>query len=150
MRPELIQLEQQQAGVKAERIAIETSNKSILKRTQECLDRIEVLHKTRKDYQDVLLSLFVDLLDYVVSNESTPILTSSLPDSHFKKHLESNQVVMISILPIKDASGSLITGFLSTEWCSYPKADEMVDNFVRSEMSEKCRYIEAELAKQNK
>ncbi len=105
---------------------------------------------TRSECQDVLLSLFVDMLEYIVSDNASPLMTSQLPESHFKKWLESNHVVLFSIVPIRDAHGTLINGFMVSEWCALSKADEVDDKFVSKEMLEKRRYIEAELAKQNK
>ena len=105
---------------------------------------------TRNECQDVLLSLFIDMLESIVKDEPIPMMTSQLQDCHFKKWLESNHVVLFSIIPIKDASGTLINGFMTTEWCSLTKSDDVDDRFVSKEMVEKRRYIEAELAKQNK
>lgn len=105
---------------------------------------------TRSECQDVLLSLFVDMLEHIVSDEGTPLMTSQLPESHFKKWLESNHVVLFSIVPVRNALGTLINGFMMSEWCSLSKSDDVNDEIVCKEMLEKRRYIEAELAKQNK
>ena len=102
----------------------------------------------RLDSQDVLLTLYVELLEHVVRNEPKPVMVNSLPDCHWKRVLESQQVVLFSLIPLYDVSGAVITGFLCTEWCSLSKADEVADDLVEFEVREKSRLIQVELAKQ--
>jgi hypothetical protein len=104
--------------------------------------------ETRDSRQDIILTMFGEMLETVTSNEPTPVLTSSLPDCHFKRHLEANSVVMFSVVPIRNASGMSIIGCLSMEWCSWMKADEVIFEDIIPIMKEKRRYIEAELASQ--
>jgi hypothetical protein len=105
--------------------------------------------ETRRERQDVILTMFGEMLEIITSNDSVPKLTSNLGDCHFKRHLESNNVIMFSLIPIRNASGMNIIGYLSVEWCSWLKADEVVDEDIVPMMEEKRRYIEAELATQN-
>jgi len=105
--------------------------------------------ETRQDRQDVLLTMFAEMLDFVTANDATPFLVSHLPDCHYKRHLESNNVVLFSLMPIRNASGLSVIGCLSIEWCSWMKADEVIEEDVVTMSEEKRRYIEAELAAQN-
>ena len=102
----------------------------------------------RLDSQDVLLTLYVELLEHVVRNDPKPVLVRDLPDCHWKRVLESQQVVLFSLIPLYDVSGAVITGFLCTEWCSLSKADEVDERMVEFEVREKSRLIQVELAKQ--
>ena len=102
----------------------------------------------RSDSQDVLLSLFVDMLEHVVRNDPKPILVASLPDCHWKRTLESQQVVLFTLVPLYDVSGAVITGFMCVEWCSLSKADGVNDEVGAFEVKEKSRLIQVELAKQ--
>tara|TARA_B100000287_G_C20494486_1_gene726441 strand:- start:11 stop:676 length:666 start_codon:yes stop_codon:yes gene_type:complete len=104
--------------------------------------------ETRDSRQDVILTMFGEMLEIVTATDPTPKLTSELPDCHFKRHLESNSVVLFSLIPIRNASGMSVIGYLSVEWCSWVKADAVIEEDVIPMMKEKRRYIEAELAAQ--
>ena len=104
--------------------------------------------ETRQTRQDVMLTMFGEMLELVTANKSIPILTSSLPDCHWKRHLESNSVVMFALIPLRNANGMNIIGGLSLEWCSWVKADAVDEEDVSVMIEEKRRYIEAELASQ--
>jgi hypothetical protein len=105
--------------------------------------------ETRTERQDVLLTMFSEMLELIAYNDATPILTSQLPDCHYKRHLESNNIIMFSIAPIRNATGLAVIGCLCVEWCSWMKADESIEEDVVVLVEEKRRYIEAELAIQN-
>jgi len=107
------------------------------------------ISETRQERQDVLLTMFGEMLEFVSSNNSTPILTSELSDCHYKRHLETNNVIMFSIIPIRSSDGMNVIGALSVEWCSWVKADGVIFDDVIERIEEKRRYIEAELAIQN-
>ena len=104
--------------------------------------------ETRDSRQDVILTMFGDMLEIVTATYPTHKHNSELPDCHFKRHLESNSVVLFSLIPIRNASGMSVIGYLSVEWCSWVKADAVVEEDVIPMMKEKRRYIEAELAAQ--
>ena len=104
--------------------------------------------ETRQTRQDVMLTMFGEMLELVTANKSLPILTSNLPDCHWKRHLEANSVVMIALTPLRNANGMNIIGGLSLEWCSWVKADAVDEEDVSVMIEEKRRYIEAELASQ--
>ena len=104
--------------------------------------------ETRHTRQDVILTMFGEMLEVVTSDDGRPQLTSKLPDCHFKRHLESNSVIMFSLVPIRNANGMSVIGCLSVEWCSWVKADAVVEEDIIPMVKEKRRYIEAELAAQ--
>ena len=104
--------------------------------------------ETRHTRQDVILTMFGEMLEIVTADEGTPILTSNLPDCHFKRHLEANSVILFSLVPIRNANGMNVIGCLSIEWCSWVKADAVQDEDIVPMVKEKRRYIEAELAAQ--
>jgi hypothetical protein len=107
------------------------------------------ISETRHDRQDVMLTMFGEMLELITTNNPTPILTSDLPDCHWKRHLESNNVIMFSLISLRNSNGMNIIGCLSLEWCSWLKADAVDEEDIRALMQEKRRYIEAELASQN-
>ena len=104
--------------------------------------------ETRHTRQDVILTMFGEMLELVTADNGTPILTSKLPDCHFKRHLESNSVILFSLVPIRNANGMSVIGCLSVEWCSWVKADAVIEEDIVPMITEKRRYIEAELAAQ--
>jgi len=104
---------------------------------------------TRSDRQDVLLTMFGEMLELITSNNASPILTADLPDCHYKRHLETNNIIMFSIIPIRSSDGMNVIGALSVEWCSWMKADNVDSEDIILMIEEKRRYIEAELAIQN-
>lgn len=104
--------------------------------------------ETRHTRQDVILTMFGEMLEIVTADDGTPILTSNLPDCHFKRHLEANSVILFSLVPIRNANGMNVIGCLSIEWCSWVKADAVKDEDIVPMVKEKRRYIEAELAAQ--
>ena len=105
--------------------------------------------ETKQDRQDILLTMFPEMLDFITNNDATPFAVSNLPDCHFKRHLESNNVILFSLIPLRNVNGINIIGWLSVEWCSWLKADKVIDDVVLSITEEKRRHIEAELAAQN-
>jgi len=104
--------------------------------------------ETRQTRQDVMLTMFGEMLELVTTSNPCPILTSTLPDCHWKRHLESNSIIMFSLIPLRNANGMNIIGCLSLEWCSWLKADAVDEEDASVLMEEKRRYIEAELASQ--
>jgi len=104
--------------------------------------------ETRQTRQDVMLTMFGEMLELVTKNNPLPLLTSNLPDCHWKRHLESNNVVMFSLIPLRSANSMNIIGCLSLEWCSWMKADAVDEEDVSAMIEEKRRYVEAELASQ--
>jgi hypothetical protein len=107
------------------------------------------ISETRQNRQDVMLTMFGEMLETITNNNPTPVLTSNLPDCHWKRHLELNNIIMFSLIPLRNANGMNIIGFLSLEWCSWMKADEVDSEDITIMIEEKRRYIEAELAIQN-
>lgn len=77
---------------------------------------------TYKGSTDQLLSLFVDMLELAHLNTPELINTSSVRDSFFKSYLQSNHVLMFSILPLRNPKGDEI-GCILCEWCAWSFAD---------------------------
>ena len=85
---------------------------------------------TFKGNTDMILSLFVDLLEATHENNPNLINTGVMRDSFFKSYLQSNHVLMFSTLPIRDVKGDHI-GCLICEWCAWEFADAVqYDGFV--------------------
>jgi hypothetical protein len=79
---------------------------------------------TFKGSTDMILSLFVDLLEASHENFPNLINTGVMRDSYFKSYLQSNHVLMFSVLPIKNTKGEE-TGCLICEWCAWEFADSV-------------------------
>ncbi len=96
--------------------------------------------------QNLLASAFVDMLDRLSDNKPSIVATSNLPDSNFKRHLESNRTLVFSLMPVKDSRGMLIEGCLLAEWCNWDNADLIDDDKVELYLSEYSRHIESRLS----
>lgn len=91
---------------------------------------------TFKGNADLMLSLFVDLLELSHENDPTLINTNTLKDSFFKSYLQSNHVLMFSVLPVRNTKGEEI-GCLLCEWCAWEFADAVqndrfIDKFIEA------------------
>ena len=53
-----------------------------------------------------------------------------MPESNFKRFLDYNHVLVFSMVPIRDELGTLTVGYISSEWCSWTKADEINEDVV--------------------
>jgi hypothetical protein len=90
---------------------------------------------TFKGNTDQMLSLFVDMLEILENDKSTLIVVSNMKDSYFKSYLQSNHVLMISLLPIRNTRGGQV-GCILCEWCGWSFADKVEetkfeDKFVK-------------------
>ena len=63
---------------------------------------------TFKGNHDQVLSLFVDMLELLTEDKTTLIVVNEMKDSYFKSYLQSNHVLMFSILPIRNTKGGQI------------------------------------------
>lgn len=95
--------------------------------------------------QNLLASMFVEALEHLSKDDPTIEATSSLHDSHFKRHLEANHSLVFSLVPIKDIRGVLVIGFLLVEWCNWDNADAIDDDKVLIEIPQYARYVEGQL-----
>ncbi len=102
--------------------------------------------ETGNSRQNVLTSIFIEMLDLLAKDNSQIRLTTDLPDCHFKRHLEVNHTLFYSIYPIKDARKVLVIGCLLCEWCNWDDIEKVDDNVVISEIPKYSQYIESQLA----
>lgn len=79
---------------------------------------------TFKGNNDQMLSLFVDMLELLEKDKPFLIPVNGLKDSYFKSYLQSNHVLMISLLPIKNTKGGQI-GCILCEWCGWAFVDKV-------------------------
>ncbi len=79
---------------------------------------------TFKGNNDQVLSLFVDMLELLEKDKPVLIPVNELKDSYFKSYLQSNHVLMISLLPVKNTKGGQV-GCILCEWCGWAFADKV-------------------------
>ena len=108
---------------------------------ESCVDGIR---ETQAERQNNLLTLYSDFLDKAYLDNSKPVLTSTLTPSHFKRTLESNTVLMFSVLPLRGLKQNIV-GAVVVEWCNWNKVDEIDFVKVREELTDIRRYIEAQM-----
>lgn len=82
------------------------------------------MQPTFKGNNDQILSLFVDMLELLEKDSPQPVTVSTLKDSYFKSYLQSNHVLMISLLPVRNLDGTQV-GCLLCEWCGWTFADRL-------------------------
>lgn len=98
---------------------------------------------TFKGNHDQVLSLFVDMLELLSEDKSTLIVVNEMKDSYFKSYLQSNHVLMFSILPIRNTKGGQI-GCILCEWCGWSFIDKIYEEgFFASfkEARNKIQYL---------
>lgn len=91
---------------------------------------------TFRGTSDQMLSLFVDMLE--LAHKDTPVLVevNRMPDSYFKSYLQSNHVLMFSVLPIKNVKENEI-GCIICEWCAWA----FIDSIEEKRFSDKFSTI---------
>ena len=103
--------------------------------------------ETKKSRHDVLLTLYPELLQHLQKNTPQLVMTTELPECYFKRTLEMNGVVMLSLLPIKCLRGIKTIGYISLEWCDFDNADKVDETQLAVKMLKKRRFIEAEFTR---
>ena len=93
----------------------------------------------------LLASNYIDMLEHLSLNTPDIYATSSISDSQFRRHLESNHTLVYSLMPIKDARGVSVMGCLLIEWCNWDKADLIDEDKVSVTVPEYTRYISGQL-----
>lgn len=106
-----------------------------------CMGVSETFDKRR----ELLLSNFIEMLNFVPVDKAIVEATSNLSDCHFKRQLESNHTLVFCIYPIKGMKSLTTSGFMLIEWCNWDKADLIDDDVVKIELPQSTRYIEGEL-----
>lgn len=91
---------------------------------------------TFRGTSDQMLSLFVDMLELAHKDKPVLVEVNRMPDSYFKSYLQSNHVLMFSILPVKNIKENEI-GCIICEWCAWA----FIDNIEETRFSEKFSTI---------
>lgn len=90
---------------------------------------------------DQMLSLFSDLLELCHQNQPILINTNFLRDSYFKSYLQSNHVLMFSVLPVRNTKGDEI-GCVLCEWCAWAFADQVNSEIFEDQFREARNSVE--------
>jgi hypothetical protein len=98
---------------------------------------------------DIMVSLFADLLEMAHENEPNLINTGTLKDSFFKSYLQSNHVLMFSVLPLRSTKREEI-GCILCEWCAWEFADRVQNDRFYDKFSEARNSIEFVLSTERK
>jgi hypothetical protein len=117
------------------------SGESILKFSvthQSCA--LGVDHSIDED-QGVLLTRFIEKLKLLQTNNSRLILTSSLPDSHYKGFLESRNTIAFVLVPLKRENSLNPYGYLCAEWCSWSHADKINETEMLTALNKDIRVL---------
>lgn len=93
--------------------------------TSQCCD--PKVSSTMQFRQDVLVSRFVEIIEFLQENDSKIRLVSQLHDSNTKKFYEMHDTVAISILPIYCPSSMVAYGYISVEWNDLGNLDKVDD-----------------------
>ena len=109
--------------------------------THESLERS--VSAEMRNHQDLIMSMYMPLLESVRKDESKLHLVSEMEDSYAKQHLDSGNVIAFSVLPIR--SNNMIVGCLFCQWCSWNKVDEIEEDLVEDWMNRSQSLIEVEL-----
>lgn len=104
---------------------------------------------TFKGSTDQLLSLFVDMVELAHLNTPDLINTNSVKDSYFKSYLQSNHVLMFSVLPLRNPKGEEI-GCIISEWCAWSFADGVQADRFWDKFTEARNSVEFYLSTINK
>ena len=101
-----------------------------------------------KNHQDLVMSMFMPLLEMVKKDEATLQYVTKMEDSYPKQHLESSNVIAFSALPIR--RNNMIVGYVMTQWCSWNKVDDIDEELVEDWMNRSQSLIEVELINQKR
>jgi len=96
---------------------------------------------TVKPASDQPMSLFSDMLELCHQNETNLFNTNSLKETYFKSYLQSNHVLMFSILPLRSTKGEEI-GCILCEWCAWSFADRVNQDTFADDFREARNSIE--------
>jgi hypothetical protein len=96
--------------------------------------------------KDVLLSLCIEGLKLIKEDNSVVHVVELLDDSWCKKFLQSSNVIAFSFLPIR--MNEQIMGYVMCQWCSWSKADEVEEDYVKAFIEDARNIIEVTLEQQ--
>jgi len=101
-----------------------------------------------KNHQDLLMTMFMSLLEVIRKDEATLQYVNKMEDSYAKQHLESGNVIAFSALPIR--RDNMITGYIMNQWCSWNKVDDVDEELIEDWMNRSQSLIEVELINQKR
>tara|TARA_B100000287_G_scaffold430701_1_gene486458 strand:- start:1406 stop:2035 length:630 start_codon:yes stop_codon:yes gene_type:complete len=101
---------------------------------------------TINNQQDVLLTRYTEMLKHVAKDDAHLIMVGEMPESNFKRYLDYNHVLAFSMIPIKDEMDTLTIGYLSSEWCSWSKTDDIDEEKIKSDIINARRLISVMLS----
>lgn len=107
------------------------------------------MQPTFRGNTDQVLSLFVDMLELLEKDNATPVVVNSLKDSYFKSYLQSNHVLMVSAMPVRNTDG-IQTGCILCEWCGWAFADKVDEDHLRNKFAEVRNSIQYVLSTETK
>jgi hypothetical protein len=99
------------------------------------------MQPTFKGNNDQMLSLFVDMLEILERDSPELITVSTMKDSYFKSYLQSNHVLMISMLPVRNIDGVQV-GCILCEWCGWTFADRVQEEHFKEKFQQTRNSIE--------
>jgi hypothetical protein len=98
--------------------------------------------ETSKDRQDMLMTQYLDLLGELSENDPYPRLVFEMPDSIFKRHLESAGTEIFSAYPVKNLKTGTTVGLILSEWIDHVKIESLGDEDICYTIEECVRKIE--------
>ena len=98
--------------------------------------------------QNVLLSRFVPLLNKIMLDDPIIYIVSEDDETYGKQFMESSNVVAYLVLPI--VNQNILIGFLTSQWCSWNKTDEIDVKIAQKEAIQIRNHIEVQLSHQKK
>ena len=101
-----------------------------------------------KNHQDLVMSMFMPLLENVKNDTATLRYVNEMEDSYPKQHLDSSNVIAFSVLPIRN--DNMIVGYIMSQWCSWNKVDSIDEELVEDWMNRSQSLIEVELINQKR
>ena len=101
-----------------------------------------------KNHQDLLMTMFMPLLEVVRKDEATLQYVNKMEDSYARQHLESGNVIALSVLPIR--RNNMIVGYIMNQWCSWNKVDDIDEELIEDWMNRSQSLIEVELINQKR
>lgn len=96
--------------------------------------------------RDLSISMLVPMLGVVIEDDPKLRLLSESPEAMCKQVLEASNVVGHSVLPL--IQRNMVVGYVSAQWGSLSKLDEIDDQEMQEEMKSVRDKIEAQLSLQ--
>ena len=114
--------------------------------THESLERS--ISSEISNHQDLLMSMFLPILEIVRKDSSALYHVSDMEDSYAKQHLESSNIIAFSILPVQQNNN--IIGYIMAQWCSWNKVENIDVSLVEDWINRSQTLVEVELINQKR